>query len=284
MLINLNRFNEKIGKMLSPRTLEAYDWGLVKFDEWLGKKDIKKLQVLQVTAFTDWLDSRFKSPKSKNLVISAVKKYFNFLYDTGVIENTPFDRIRPFRTRSKAKSLSAEQWQSIVEYSSMNVESDILWLFIIMRFSGLRISEALSLNIKDIKFNDENNYTIFSRVRGKGGEITSAYFVPTKSGGRVEDYLAFKDFIGGREGKLFNKLDRKGVANVAWRVAKKIDVKFSCHWLRHTFAFNLISNGYTPYEIAQFLRHKSTKVTEEVYLKTNETLRDTLMDKVITKR
>ncbi len=133
---------------------------------------------------------------------------------------------------------------------------------------GLRVSEAVSLRISDLFFNDE-----FIRVIGKGDKQR---LVPIghKAIEEIQRYLALR--ATQKAGKKFEDilfLSRRGTAlsrSMIFRIIKQLAVQtgltknISPHTLRHSFATHLIENGADLRAVQEMLGHESI-LTTEVY-------------------
>lgn len=130
---------------------------------------------------------------------------------------------------------------------------------------GLRVSEAVGINISDIFFSDS-----FLRVRGKGdkervvplGEMALS---------AIRRYLDVRPEPAGRqyEDRLFlNKagkpLSRVSVFKMIKKQALAADIRkdISPHTFRHSFATHLIENGADLRAVQEMLGHESILTTE----------------------
>ncbi len=135
-------------------------------------------------------------------------------------------------------------------------------LFTLLYGCGLRIDEALSLNIKDLPHNG------FIRVIGKGNkerQIPVIDIVETA----LQTYLEVcifpasperPLFVGTRGGRL-----NQGVAQKAMRSLRStlgLPETATPHALRHSFATHLLQNGANLREIQELLGHSSLSTTQ----------------------
>ena len=132
---------------------------------------------------------------------------------------------------------------------------------------GLRVSEAITLKISDLFFEEG-----FIRVLGKGNKER---YVPIHESAQkyIKMYLkAIRNHIfpqKGFEDTLFLNRRGKGLSRqmifmILKDLAVKIDLKkkISPHTLRHSFATHLLQNGADLRAIQQMLGHKSITTTE----------------------
>jgi site-specific recombinase XerD len=70
------------------------------------------------------------------------------------------------------------------------------------------------------------------------------------------------------------------------RYAKAAQIKVSCHWLRHTFASNVLEEGAAVISIKEFLGHASIRPSERYARLSNQQIKQTYLQtikKVIAK-
>lgn len=152
-----------------------------------------------------------------------------------------------------------------IKYIIRSARDPYRTIFIITSQTGKRISEVLNLRLADINF-EEQLITWNILKRRKKHVITKAYDNPAlfeaikkyALGARVndEDFL-FKSY--GKHGRLTRQsvhlyLNQLGAYNV--------------HQLRHSVGHRLAEQGYTAFDIKQFLDHSSVMTTEH-YLHTS---------------
>lgn len=150
-------------------------------------------------------------------------------------------------------------------------------LLVLMWRSGLRLDEALSLRPSDI-----TDGTVHVR-RGKGNKART---VPVDPGAlaTVREYSSARALYATRRGSpLFctldgGKLKPQYVQALCRRLAERaeLDKHVHPHMLRHTYACELMREGFSAAEIMELMGHSNLAVTT-VYLRkvtTPEGLRD----------
>lgn len=142
------------------------------------------------------------------------------------------------------------------------------YLILIGSLTGLRVSEAAALKIKDI-----GATTI--QVVGKGNKLRS---IPLGRRGRaaIDELLKLKVEIlkqpTDQNQFLFLNRNKKPFTRFAinrrfdyWRIRCGIERQINWHSLRHYFATYLLNNGFLIHEVQRFLGHSSIATTT-VYL------------------
>lgn len=131
--------------------------------------------------------------------------------------------------------------------------------------SGMRLSEALSLNIEDINFEEREAIII-----GKGDKQRSVFF-STRAIWWIKKYLAAR--TDNCEALLVTHPGHTRLKrNDLWRYFKRcneisgLKKKVTPHILRHTFATNMLYNGCDLVTIKELLGHHDISVTARAYI------------------
>ena len=158
----------------SPHTLDGYARDLADFTaSFANPLTIKQLEKMDVRAFRNYISeaaSRGLEKSSLARHISTLRNFFKFLNARKIIKNTAISVIStPRHNKVLPKALDVNQTFDVLE-ESKNFATNA-WqglrdaaIFTLLYGCGLRISEALNLNVGDIDSND------FVRIRGKGNK------------------------------------------------------------------------------------------------------------------
>ena len=140
-------------------------------------------------------------------------------------------------------------------------------LILIQWRSGLRVSEALNLEKKDLKL--DNEHPTIDVLNGKGGKSRTVPVHPEL----LNALKAVLDFADIGDGKLI-----KANRGTAWRwIQKSVDSaeelgliakgkKVGTHTLRHSYARHLLSNGVPINLLSGWMGHSNIETTL-IYLK-----------------
>jgi len=129
----------------------------------------------------------------------------------------------------------------------------------LLLFTGIRVSEARNLDIRDLDFGGN----VLKVVRGKGSKDR---FVPLPLGlqDKIKIYLA-----GRKAGYLFAKSNRKPYSkrNLQYIITTTLskcgfDKDLHTHSLRHTYATLMLRKGLHKDKVQVILGHSSIKTTE----------------------
>ena len=279
-------------RRLSLLTAESYLEDLKEFFtfllDYLGNEaDLRDLENLKITDFRSFLAWRANQKISKASIargVSALKNFFRFLMREGVLENKAIMAVRSARpNKTLPHPLSAEQAKNFLELAySMQKEHwqglrDVA-LFTLMYGAGLRIAEALSLNIKDIPLNQEAMI-----ITGKGNKQRLIPLLPAvrKS---IKKYIEVHPyptpdaplFVGARGDRISPRVVQRNVEKI--RNSMSLPDTVTPHALRHSFATHLLQGGGDLRSVQELLGHSTLSATQRY---TEITLQD--LDRVYKK-
>lgn len=263
----------RVEKNLSKHTLRAYTSDMTRFVDFLSNHQgdaisIHNISGAKISDFRGWLSKQAvggASNGTRSRALSSIKNFLNWMDAQGIAHNAAIHTVRsPKLSRKLPKAL--EQTQAFRLLDDMPIENWIhardRALFTLLYGCGLRIDEALSLNIKDLPRDG------FMIVRGKGNKERQ---VPVLK--QVEDvlieYMNDCPFPETPDRPLFMSAKGKrlsqGVVQKAMRDLRKqlsLPETATPHALRHSFATHLLQNGANLREIQELLGHVSLSTTQ----------------------
>ncbi len=268
-----------IERSLSDNTISAYSNDIDKFFKYA--EDIKLIRRLNkissetISQFLNYInrsEGKFKkkySSKSVSRYISSLKSLFKYLEAEKIISVNPAESIEtPRHSRLLPEVLSVEEIEKLFLQQDLanKLELRDKALLETLYASGLRVSEAINLEISNIFFEDG-----FLRVTGKGskerivpiGNTALKFITKYIKESRVllknknsYNYL-FLNFRG-------SKLSRMGVLDIIKKYCIKAGLKKSVHphTLRHSFATHLLQGGADIRIIQEMLGHSDISTTQ----------------------
>lgn len=261
-------------RLYSEHTLDAYSRDLAIFLQNISEKplslnDLQNLEVYDFRRFISRRAAKYVEKSSLGREISAVKNFFKWLSRSNIIKNQAITVItsprRPkvlpkaldvddsFSVLDEAPNLAKNEWQGLRDRAILTV----------LYGCGLRISEAISLNIGDINKKSET-----LRVKGKGNKERIVPLLPI-IWQNIAEYLQkcpYKQNIG--EPLFLGSRGERITARVVQRQVEKIRLylglpdTFTPHALRHSFATQLLADGADLRSIQELLGHASLMTTQ----------------------
>jgi len=239
-----------------PKNKPAISWGSVK------ERDIRN--------FLDDLDKRGYSLATKSRKIASAKSFFNFLKSEGIIHNNLMDEVRQPRSgQVLPKALSIEDVDLLLNFKSEKQSTEDLRdgvMVELMYAAGLRVSELVGLNVRDVDLDVGSVRTI-----GKGYKerIIPIYETAVES---ISEYVTIIRPIHSQSQKqeaLF--LNRRGsrlTRQAVWLRLRKLAItvgisdKITPHMLRHSFATHLLHGGASLRHVQELLGHSNIATTQ----------------------
>ena len=266
----------KFERNYSVHTIDAYSRDLsIFFEFWsdyLGNipqyKDLQEIDVKTFRAFLSKQNSRQLTKTSISRELSTIKNFFKWLNSNHIIENTAITIITtPKKEKILPKSLDVNQTLHLLEVAAKHAKEkwqglrDVAILTILYG-CGLRISEALALNVGDINHND------FLKIHGKGNKERIVPILPIVKD-KIDAYTNacpynFKHgealFLGARGERLSPRIVQRTLEKI--RRSLGLPDNLTPHALRHSFATHLLAEGINLRSIQELLGHASLSTTQ----------------------
>ena len=254
----------------APLTAETYRFEIRRFLDWIEGENLSPdCGLSDVTRYLahrrgdDGIDSR-----SVAKAISALRSFSRFLEDEGHSGSAGFASLleiprRADRLPQVHRKEDVDRLLSLINTDSpLGIRNRALYEFIYS--AGLRISEAVFLNIGDLFLSRKT-----ARVTGKGNKERLVIFGPDAAFW-LKRYIdeARPQLLKGRAGKaLFvnrsgKRLSRKGIWKNYCSLALQAGLSTKLHTLRHTFATELLAGGADLRSVQELLGHADISTTQ----------------------
>ncbi|MDR1836027.1 MAG: tyrosine recombinase [Treponema sp.] len=269
----LNRYCSRLVAIerRSVLTKESYSLEIRRFMDFLEEEKISFASVdaafltayLAMRRAVDKIDSRTAAK-----AVSALRSFFRFLIDERLVSDNPAVVLESPRRKARLPEVmdkeTIEALLDTIDTSSPRGCRDRC-LFELIFSAGLRVSEAVGLNIRDIDLEGG-----IAKVRGKGSKERIVLF-GQPAAMRLKEYLeeARPRLAGkvnksqalfiGRNGK---RLSRKGIWKNYAKSAAIAGTSSHLHTLRHSFATALLKGGADLRTVQELLGHADLSTTQ----------------------
>ena len=258
----------KYERKLSDETIKNYRYDLNKFVLFLEEKKINSFKKVNQDTVQEYLKNiNNMNPKSISRNITSINNLFIFLLKDHKVTSNPCEFIdRPKLKKTLPDTLSFEEVSNLLDIQLQDkYDYRNKAMLEILYGSGLRISELISLTLRDI---DMENDII--RCIGKGSKER---IVPINDYEKyfVKSYLEHRSLflINGDNDYLFlnnhgNKMTRQGFLKNLKKILleKGIKKNVTPHTLRHSFATHMLSGGADLRSIQMLLGHSDISTTK----------------------
>ena len=263
----------EVQKGYSEDTLKAYSLDMAQFESFLQErsfslKEPKMIKKEQIRGFVGDLHRRKMSKTSVSRKLSALRMFFRFCLQKEQIRIDPMQGTpNPKQEIHQPKVLNVDQALALLE-NNLGADPKALRdlaLAELLYGSGLRISEALNLNIEDI---DCGKGAL--RVMGKGRKERLVPVTPiskTRLNRYLEQRHAFsrdfreKAFFLGMRGKRLQRREANRIIDNLSKLAG-LPQNISPHTLRHSFATHLLESGADLRSVQELLGHAHISSTQ----------------------
>lgn len=284
----------------SPNSVKEYNYDLAMFMKFIkihfnmtDKQDfdeisikdmtldtIKKIEIDDIHAFLGYLTDEYNSkPATRARKISTIRIFFQYLSQEASqkfkIDHNPALTLKtPKKDKRLPKYLSYDDSKKLLEVAkdedNRNSERDLAITTLFLN-CGLRLSELVGINIRDIDFNECK-----LNVIGKGNKERTIYLNKACMK-TITSYLEVRRQQDGKHDKKYSdkalflseRRERIGNRTVQYIISQELkkagldSKKYSVHKLRHTAATLMYQYGEVDIRALQeLLGHESISTTE----------------------
>ena len=236
---------------------------------------LKKITLNDIQSYLFYLRENFNSkPTTVARKLSTIRIFFAYMTDKNFIEVNPAQNLKnPKIGKRQPKYLTLEESQKLLHIASddenRNNKRDYAITTLFLN-CGIRLSELVGINIKDIQF-DECKMTVI----GKGDKERTIYLNKACMNA-IKDYLEIRPKEKIKESDkdalfLSERLERISRRTVQHIIEKELrqagldTTKYSVHKLRHTAATLMYQYGSVDIRALQELLGHASISTTEIY-------------------
>lgn len=269
-----------VERNLSKRTLKAYHSDLNCMERWYFEYNVREVTQATLLKYFEYLQSvKCLNPRSIQRKYVALTQFFKFLNQEGISG----ERFFRFTSRKFQLPKSIPRTLSTVEVKTLITAVDAEYLHCEKDFHknicirdnaiiellfclGLRIGEISTL---DLEHYDSLEHTLL--IHGKGSKERLLYISAPEVQKKLDNWLLIRKYFQPSTAALFvnrfgGRLSIYGIENIftKYRDKSQINPKSTPHYLRHSFATQLLNNGASIRDVQELLGHKSI-VTTQIY-------------------
>lgn len=261
-------------KNLSNATITAYNSDLSDFCKFINHDNINNETVLK---YVQALNDRNLKDSTITRKLIVIKMFFEYLFQNHYIEQNYYitHNFKFKKERKLPKTLTIKEVGQMMNYlvqknnaSNNNFSkwknSRNLALIDVLISTGIRIAEASAISIRDIAISER-----VILIHGKGRKQRLIYISCPQTWNNIMKWIKIRNNSNPKTDKLFinrygKPISIHGIEYVFNTIKNSctINPKATPHYLRHTFATNLLANGADLRSVQEILGHSSVSTTE----------------------
>lgn len=280
---NINHLKNYISSLkternLSEKSIKAYYSDLLSLVTWMKDNSYQEFESIQISSYIKWLQGakKLKDSSIKRKYVT-IKTFYKYLLNNKIISHSPMENCRVSFKVSKRlpKTLSSleikkllkspvEDLNSLDSSFRRNICIRNIAIIELLYCLGLRIGELVGINVKDISLEEQ---TIL--IHGKGRKERILFISSDEVMEILKTWLNIRNLFKPSIDSLFvnkygNSLSIYSVEDVfyKYRDLSGIDSRSTPHFLRHTFATQLLNNGADLRAVQEILGHSSITTTQ----------------------
>ncbi|MBV9481509.1 MAG: tyrosine-type recombinase/integrase [Acidobacteria bacterium] len=256
------------GQNFSPQTVRAYRDDLSQFTAWLETIRVdwdtpKRLGKVDIEAFLHHLSGIPLTGVSRARKLAAIRKFFSFLQENGILQTNPAAAVKGARREEKEPGILYKEQYKALLYEATEHPRDYA---IIMTFlqTGIRLSELANLTLEDVDFANR----LLTVRQGKGRRDRQIPLVE-------EEVKALRNYLRYRATELIldddtlflakngTSLNVSSVKAIVAKYVKKAGIRkrVSVHTLRHTFGAHKADKHMSIATLQELMGHKKKETT-----------------------
>jgi integrase/recombinase XerD len=262
---NLNRRGRKAS------TVGMYGKNLEPFVRWIGDRPVTEIEPHDMEMFLDWYEVDFferhgRSPanNTRGNVISALCVFFDWATKYDHVDKSPARRLRdeaPKREYKLHEWLRPEEDEKLL--SACNTSTELLAVFL-LRFTGLRPSEAVALRWSDVEWRDKRLWVNVREAKTSRGRRR----IPVSS--ELRPFLVRSGPLNQADAPIFmtstgKTWHRNQLYVVIRRVGARAGLEVYPRRLRKTLGSSALNSGASLATVSRILGHSTTTITEQAY-------------------
>jgi integrase/recombinase XerC len=256
------------GQNFSPKPIRAYGDDLSQFAGWLKSVRVdwenpKRMGREDIEAFLHHLSNRNLTGVTRARKLAAIRKFFVFLHEGGILPTNPAAAVRGTRREEKEPSILFKEQYKALLYEASDDPRDYAIISTFLQ-TGIRLSELAALKIEDADF--ENR--LLTIHQGKGRKDRQIPLVD-------EEVKALRNYLRYRATELIldddtlflakngTSLNVSSVKAIVAKYVKKAGIRkrVSVHTLRHTFGAHKADKHMSIATLQELMGHKKKETT-----------------------
>ncbi len=260
----------KISKNLSDKTICAYRQDITAYEKYVETSGGNVM-----TYVSQMLDTHHKISTIKRH-LATLHQYFKYIYRNDKLANPMLqyefhlksEKILPrtITVREVKKLLQTiykMQDKATTPFAIFQTTRDLA-LIDLLCSTGMRIGEAAAMTVEDVDLRSK-----IVLIHGKGKKERLIYLSCAETVSNIKNWLTLRNSTKPSHGYVFvnrsnDPISIHGIEDIFDKYKRIADINTHAtpHYLRHTFATNLLANGSDLRSVQEILGHSNVSITE----------------------
>lgn len=267
-----------VERNLSPKTLYAYKNDLTNLSNWLSMRQYTEINARSIYEYFFYLQNEIElSARSIRRKYVSIQQYCQYIKNVLNTNETFFSfTARRFQLpKTLPKTLSKEEIKNLIsitteEYQQSSSEYKTrlairnMCIIELLFCLGLRVGEVSALNVTD--YNPEENTVL---IHGKGRKERMLFISSPVVCQKLKLWLRTREEMDPKGNAVFinRNGERLGIYGIEkifskYRYLSGINPDATPHYLRHSFATQLLNNGANIRDVQELMGHSSIATTQ----------------------
>jgi integrase/recombinase XerD len=254
---------------LSASVIGKYTRELLRLREYCARQGVYTVQGVTrelLTGFCGTWEEAYPPPSTRSKVRERCRSFLRYCYQAQWLDRTPeLPKVKV--DAAPTLPLSADEYTRLLDAAA---NPRVRALFQLMRWSGLAIQDALTLERCEILHDEATGVHCIVTNRQKTGTHVSVPIPPAVAKELLavtNDNPKYIFWSGEGEEESITKNWAKYYVALAFKAARIEGSFMMSHRLRDTFAVELLQRGVPMEEVSKLLGHTSIRTTEKHYAK-----------------
>ncbi|PIE46003.1 MAG: tyrosine recombinase XerC [Gammaproteobacteria bacterium] len=260
-------------KQLSEHTVRSYRKDIEDFFYWYAQSEQHRIDHRSMQYFIAYLNRKKMAPSSIARKLSALRQYFDFLIEQGVLQNNPAKGIKPpKRAKVLPKALSVDDINQLLDHPEQffdlhnPLQQRDYAMLELLYSTGLRVAELASLDTHDIDLSNGQ-----ATVIGKGNK-ERIVLIGSKAQRALKQWLRMRSKVTNEKhftNALFlnqrgKRLSVRGIQQHIKQIGQRFDLNLNLHphMLRHSFASHVLQSSGDLRAVQEMLGHSDISSTQ----------------------
>lgn len=295
-IVLMNEFIDSLSieRNLSSNTLYAYKNDIYNMIKWLKMRHYTSVDEKSVQDYFFYLQNEIElSARTIRRKYVAIQQYFHYV-NTVLNSNEVFFRFSTRRfqlPKTLPKTLSTDEIQNLISSVSLEYQSATseykqrlairnMCIIELLFCLGLRIGEVSALNMTD--YHEEDNTLL---IHGKGNKERLLFISAPVVSQKLKLWIRTRSSWNPVDDAIFitrygKRLGIYGIEHTFQKYRQMADINphSTPHYLRHSFATQLLNNGASIRDVQELMGHNSIATTQ-IYTEVSLTRKKEILER-----